>query len=267
MAQEPHINFPIFSIRLRCITLFVIIFLIVDKKYLLLIQSFLLILVFNIFYFFTLKDSTWVDWIQAISKRSKGLTGDLTQSSLLSLLHNNLILPDSIESIIYLASVLVILFFTIRSWPNMAKNYQFVTVLSLGPIISPYSHEQDFILSIFVFVIIVVRFREFLKNQLLLLGVFSLFLNLSKPDLAKSAFVISCFLLILYFTGQAISALEYFIITATVLFLQALPILLVEYLGDTRVSQIPKVACLILGYLCWYTTIHFARKSDQISTL
>jgi len=246
------------------LAIFVILFLLIDKKLIILIQSFFLILIFNVLYFITLKDSTWINWIHAVRGRSTGLTGDLTQTSLLSLLHNNFSMPDSVELLIYLTSIVIILTTTFYHLAKMPKFYQFLAIISLGPIISPYSHEQDFIFGIFAFITIIVRSKEVVKNRTLLITTFCLFLNLSKPELAKSAFVIGCFLVILYFSRMATSIMEFLIITIWLVVLQFIPLMLVEYIGETRVSQIPKFICLILGYLCWFTTIQFARKSKPL---
>ncbi len=254
----------VFAFELKpYLVIFAILFLVVKRKYLFLLQSFIIILCLNALYFVSFNHSSWMDWYKAIRERSNGLTGDPTQSSLLGLLHNNTSMNDKAEILIFAFSIIVLFYVTMRTWSRLSTSFQFLTIMSLGPIISPYSHEQDFIFSAIVAIVVLLKVNLVLEDRFLITAILCLMLNISSTEFIKSVFVVTCFLVILYFSSISVTVSQLLFIAISVFVLQIIPQFLDASLTSGQQLQLPKIICLILGYLCWCAPIYFARKPNK----
>ena len=241
-------------------------YLVTKRNFRFLLQSFSLVLVLNFIYFLTLNDSSWLDWIKAMSKRTAGLTGDRTMSSLHVLLRNILGMPDWISFAIYLVSILLILVLSWKAIRMAPENYQIVLAVVLGPIISLYSHPQDFVM-IIPFAIIFLLIEDAGKpNSIMNLVIFSLFLNLSGSSRALTLAVMLSLIVILKIAELGFSNIQLTIVVITTIATQNTARYLLDNYTQGAQLEFLNSICLISGYLCWWLILSNTKRISHIIT-
>ena len=154
------ITFFIFEVK-TYMALYLILFLLICKR----IKSSVLTLAFmcvsNLLYFFT-SQTSYIDWLRALKLRSSGLQNGSDQATILVFLNK---LPFD-SNLIYLVSVCIVYFFLL-AWMfrgitiNKAeKRIQGLIIFAAAPIITVFSHGQDFLISTLVLVALILRPRR-----------------------------------------------------------------------------------------------------------
>lgn len=253
----------VFAFELKpYLVIFFIFFLVFKKRYIFLLQSFIIILILNFYYYFALNTSTWINWYTAIKDRSSNLTSDGTQTTLLNLVFNNLPVNTLTAVLIYASSVLLLLFFSFKSWNLISTNSQIFLLFTLGPIISIYSHEQDFVFSIFAVLVVLSR-NSFQSKEFWLIPLFfAFYLNIASPEIFKSLLVHLLLILVLYFSKTISTRKQLLVIFAGNIFIQLLARDILKQFGEFRQLQLLKLFCLTLGYLCWYALLTSSKQLE-----
>ena len=249
-----------FELKPYLVGLFIV-YLLLKRNFRFLFQSFALIVFLNVLYFVALNDSNWFSWLRAMSRKSDGLFDDRTLSSLGILLRNFIGLPEWLSLTTYLASIFIILVFSRKALASAPENYQIAALLVIGPIISIYSHPQDFVLItpialVFLFMRKIDQ-REFFAS----LGFFSLFLIIS-GSVGLSSYVVVVFLIVLINLAN-LGFTKIQLVTVFILNIGAQIFakhLLLEYNRNVQMEFL-NLLCLISGYLGWWLILSGSRMS------
>ena len=255
----------VFAFELKpYLVIFFMFFLLIKRKLIFLAQSFSIVIALNVFYLIALYNSSWFNWAQAISNRSIGLSHDKTISSLYVLQINLFRLPSWFSLATYLASILFILLLSWRAVKFSSENYQIAISIIIGPILSLYSHPQDFVM-IVTFALTFLAINQSRGRDLLVsLSIFSLFLNLGGNAKVQSFVVTLCLILVIHFAELGFSKLQLGLIILVNLLMQNIAsFLLNEYDQGTQV-QFLNLMCLISGYLCWWLILSNIKSMKNI---
>jgi hypothetical protein len=141
------------------LSLVFLILLLIAKKWLVFIYLLVFAGAFNVLYYIYFRVTYW-DWLDALTSRSGGWKG-ADQSTLRTALWKYLGIPEvyaTIGSILFFGA-LVLIAVWIQGKPNFTQGFSntFILAAALGALFPLYSHEQDFVLSLFVLLILVSR--------------------------------------------------------------------------------------------------------------
>jgi hypothetical protein len=255
----------IFAFELKpYLVLFFMFYLLIKRKIRFLFQCFLIVVALNAIYLLTLTDSSWLNWAAAMSKRSIGLADDKTISGLYVLLRGLFGLPNWISLAAYLVSILLILLLSWRAVKLSSGNYQIAVTIIIGPILSLYSHPQDFVMIVSIALIFLAMVQRQGKDLLLSLSIFSLFLNLGGDAKMQTFVVTLCLILIIYFAELGFSKLHLGIIFAVNLVVQNIASYLLSEYGQGKQIEFLNLLCLISGYFCWWLVLSNIKSMKDI---
>jgi hypothetical protein len=150
------------------IALFLILFLLISKKFKTLLIFLTFLCIFN-FLYFKISQVTYVDWIHSLKARSIGLNSGSDQATILVFL--NKLTSDSyfIGLIFAMLAYFLLLarMFKSLSRCNGDREIQGIILLAASPVITIFSHGQDFIVSTLVLVYLLLKHNyglEITKN-------------------------------------------------------------------------------------------------------
>ena len=251
-----------FELKPYLVALFII-YLLLKRNFRFLFQSFVLIVALNILYFSALNDSSWLAWFRAVSRRSVGLFDDKTLSSLGILLRNFVGLPEWLSLSAYVASIFLILIISWKALVKAPENYQIATLLVIGPIISIYSHPQDFVVITPFVLAFLFRGNVDRISLFAALGFFSLFLIISGSVGFSSYPVVVFLVLLMYFANFGFTKIQLVIVFLLNISMQiCAKFLLLEYGKEVQIEFL-NLLCLISGYLGWWLILSGAQMRGQ----
>ena len=249
-----------FELKPYLVGLFVV-YLLLKRNFRFLFQSFALIVSLNVLYFVALNDSNWFSWLRAMTRKSDGLFDDRTLSSLGILLRNFIGLPEWLSLSAYFVSIFLILLISWKALSSAPENYQIATLLVIGPIISIYSHPQDFVVITPVALVLLVTNVMNRNDLLAALGFFSLYLILG-GSIGLSSYVVVVFLILLiYFANFGFTKFQLVCVLLLNIALQiCAKYLLLEHSKELEIEFLNSL-CLIAGYLGWWLVLSGTRMS------
>ena len=253
----------VFAFELKpYLVLFLILYLLLSQNIRFLLQAFVIVVGLNSIYLVVLNDSNWFSWVRAMTKRSVGLADDQTQSSLYILLRNILSIPDWISFTAYIGSIAIILILSWKLKNSAPEEYKIVLAVILGPLISLYSHPQDFVMIIPFAIVLLIAFKIHKENFPLILLLFSLFLNLSGSSRVLTFAVIICLLIIISLSNLGLSKVHLAVILLASLLTQNFAKYLLDNFNKGAQHEFLNLLCLISGYLCFWLILTKIRKNS-----
>lgn len=251
-----------FSIELKpYLVLPLILVLVLNKKIRAIIALIASSVILNFAYFMIFKDATWFNWADAMFRRSDNLGSDISQTNVRTLLMAFFNVPNFISSAVLLISVLTILIVSSRYFFRQTEQYQILLALTLGPIISVFSHEQDFIFPLLVLIVIVASNKNLSSFSTLAFGCL---LNLTSAS--PVVFIAIVILLLLAVDLYLVTDFKYLLlIFATSLIIEALAIFILETNGSARQFLFHNFIAYCFGVFIWANQI-FLEKSSRRAT-
>lgn len=189
-----------------------LLFIFIDKNWLVIKYVFLYTLVMNVIYYVIWKTS-YIDWLNSIFSRSGYWTkGD--QSTIRTMLWKYLAVPESVATLVGVFSYLLMILLVISRTHGKdlhgsgvyLYNRKFLACLTLAPLFPLYSHEQDYLFSLFG-LIALMTFYKFYEFGIFVIVPGFFILNWSNESLVAGLFF-SVLMTVLYLMAAEIFSIK-----------------------------------------------------------
>lgn len=141
-----------------------ILIIIIRKEFRILSTLIFYFIVANLTYFILFNGITYLDWIKGMMRRSSGISTASDQATLFAFIRYNFSLPNSLSIILTLAIfAFLAAYFLHKSRLKDSRNWLIISLI-LGPLITPFSHEQDFMLIVMAVVLMMIFQKDALGS-------------------------------------------------------------------------------------------------------
>ena len=170
-----------------------------SRRYGLIVKFIIISFFSNIFYFIFYHHLTYLDWLQALKYRSKGISSTADQANLTASLSNILNFSIGTATLIYVLTLVLLVSVTV--WHELKlRQSSAILCLSLAPIISIFSHEQDYFISATCLAICILRSTKYPKYLFASLIGLSINWTNSSTQLAYVSLLILVLVFVAYFS-------------------------------------------------------------------
>ena len=176
------------------LVLFLLLILVWKKKFIYLIKIFIEFVMLCIVYYFCFQKLNYLNWLDVIKFRSKGITSGSDQATLLASLNNVFGIPQNIA--FYLAAFvsMIIILFSVKTIRNFSYLDAMFFTLSASPLLGSFAHEQDYFISTCVLIYFFLRSESRRASSLFF---FLLAISLNWTNVSVLPGYISLFILLL----------------------------------------------------------------------